>query len=288
MLEWQASRTALRVALRRAAHQILDSPTVLDDPLAVRIVGREAVDALRNGSRRQSGPSRSLRAFVSVRSRLAEDELRAAVARGVRQYVVLGAGLDTFAYRNPFDAQGLRVFEVDHPATQAWKQNRLAEAGIAMPSSLTFAPVNFEQQTLADGLERAGFDRRRPAFFSWLGVSMYLTDAAIDATLAFVASCPAGSGIAFDYSIRRSELSILQRFAHDAVARRVAAAGEPFVTAFEPQALGPRLRRMGFSAVHDFDQDEINARYFKDHPQGLRVRGGLVRIVVAWVQGERP
>jgi methyltransferase (TIGR00027 family) len=273
----------MRVAVRRAAHPILDTPKVLDDPLAVRIIGPEAAAALHDSWRGQTGPSRSLRAFVAVRSRLAEDELAVAVARGVRQYVVLGAGLDTFAYRNRFAAERLHVFEVDHPATQAWKGRKLANAAIAIPSSVTFAPVDFEHQTLAVGLEAAGFDRRRPAFFSWLGVSMYLTEPAIEATLAFVAALPPGSGIAFDYAITRASLSWLQRLGHDMIARRVAAAGEPFVTAFGPTALVDRLRRIGFTSVHDFSQDELNARYFRNHPQGLRLHGGLVRIAVAWV-----
>src|SRR5271167_3788406 len=138
------SRTAQRVAIRRAAHQLLDDPKVFDDPLAVALADGESErppDA-------QQPYSRALRAFIAVRSRYAEDQLGRAVERGVRQYVVLGAGLDTFAYRNPFRSAGLHVFEVDHPATQEWKREQLREAGIAIPGEMKFAAVDFETQAL--------------------------------------------------------------------------------------------------------------------------------------------
>src|SRR5208337_2845591 len=155
MQEGKFSRTAQRVAIRRAAHQLLDHPRVLDDPLALRIIGSEAEEVLRSDPKESHAFSRAFRAFMAARSRYAEDELAHAVAHGVRQYVVLGAGLDTFAYRNPYPE--LRVFEVDHPATQAWKREQLEAAGIAVPASLTFVPIDFERQTLVDGLTRAGF-----------------------------------------------------------------------------------------------------------------------------------
>src|SRR5882762_1319056 len=167
MQEGTFSRTAERVAIRRAAHQLLDQPRVLDDPLALRIIGSEAEEALRSNPKEDHSFSRAFRAFMAARSRYTEDELANAFAHGVRQYVVLGAGLDTFAYRNPHP--GLRVFEVDHPATQAWKREQLQAAAIAIPASLTFVPVDFERQTLADGLAQCGFNPSGAAFFSWLG-----------------------------------------------------------------------------------------------------------------------
>lgn len=155
-VEGQPSATALGAAMHRAAHQLLDIPKILDDPLALRIIGTPAAAALREklGWYEMNG---SLRAFIVLRSRYAEDELSRAMDRGNRQYVILGAGLDTFAYRNPHPASRLRVFEVDHPATQSWKRARLREEGIAVPASMAFAPVDFERQTRADGLARAGF-----------------------------------------------------------------------------------------------------------------------------------
>jgi methyltransferase (TIGR00027 family) len=165
------SATAFGAAALRAAHQLLDAPPAFEDPLALRILGPRVAAAIVEDPQRAGAPA-SLRALVSLRSRHAEQALADAVGRGVRQYVVLGAGLDTFAYRNPFGARGLRVFEVDHPATQRWKRERLAEAGIEVPVRASFAPVDFERDTLADGLARAGFDADAPAFFSLLGVTV--------------------------------------------------------------------------------------------------------------------
>src|SRR5215475_14796125 len=152
MKEGQPSATARRVAIRRAAHQLLDKPKVFDDPLALRIIGHESASALQNGSDQSESTrlGQYLRAFVAARSRYAEDELALAIERGVRQYVILGAGLDTFAYRNPYPERALRVFEVDHPATQVWKRARLKEVGVPLPVDLRFAPVDFEGQTLAE------------------------------------------------------------------------------------------------------------------------------------------
>jgi methyltransferase (TIGR00027 family) len=284
MEDARPSRTALRVAMRRAAHQLLDRPRVLDDPVALPILSAQAIDRLKADlSGRESRLSRAIRAFMVVRSRFAEDELARALARGATQYVVLGAGLDTFAYRNPHPAAGLRVFEVDHPATQAWKRRRLAEAAITIPSSLVFAPVDFERQTLERGLELAGFDRTTPSFFSWLGVTMYLSTDAIATTLAFVAGLPPASGIVFDYVLPRSALGWTARLALAGLSRRVAAAGEPFRTFFEPAALGEQLRRAGFRAVEDLGPDELNARYFSGRADGLRVGGRLGRLCSAAV-----
>jgi methyltransferase (TIGR00027 family) len=282
MRDARPSATAQRVALRRAVHQILDDPKVFDDPLAERIIGSEAAEFLKSEARQhQTRASRSLRAFIAVRSRFAEDELARAVGQGANQYVVLGAGLDTFAYRNPYGERGLRVFEVDHPATQAWKHGKLAAAGIAIPPSVVYAPVDFEEQTLADGLERAGFQSEHVAFFSWLGVTPYLTEEAFLATIRFIASMPAGSGVVFAYAVPRSSLSWRGKLAFDALSRRVAAAGEPFRLFFDPGALSERLRSLGFSAVADLAPETINSRYFEHRTDKLRVGAG--HLMSAWI-----
>jgi methyltransferase (TIGR00027 family) len=264
------SRTAQRVAIRRAAHQLLDDPKVFEDPLAIAIAGGESeppADA-------QKPYSRALRAFIAVRSRYAEDRLARAVERGVRQYVLLGAGLDTFAYRNPWRSAGLDVIEVDHPATQEWKRARLNEAGIKIPEEMTFAAVNFETHALDARLQEVGFRRTSTAFFSWLGVTPYLSRPAFDATVEFVASLPSGSGVVFDYARERSLLSPLQQLALDALAERVARAGEPFQLFFDPAVLRRDLERLGFRNIEDLDGDEINARYFAGRADGLAVSGG--------------
>jgi methyltransferase (TIGR00027 family) len=276
MHEFGASRTALRVAARRAAHQILDRPPVFEDPLALAIAGAEAVEKAASET-----PSPSLRAFMAARSRFAEDELARAVARGVRQYVVLGAGLDTFAYRNPHAALGLRVFEVDHPATQEWKRARLLSAGIEIPAETVFVPVNFERQSLAGALPSAGFRAGEPAFFSWLGVVPYLTEGAFLATMSFIAGLPPASGVVFDYAVERHALGPLEQLALDALASRVAAAGEPFQLFFDPAVLAAQLRQLGFRHLEDLDAAEINSRYFRNRADGLSIRGRAGRLLSA-------
>lgn len=268
----------------RAAHQLFDSPRVLDDPLATRIVGERATRRIERARRLHGATmARSARGFMVARSRLAEDQLARAVGRGTAQCVVLGAGLDTFGYRSPYRDRGLRVFEVDHPATQAWKRDRLAEANIAIPESVTFAPVDFDRQTLADGLASAGFDRHAPAFFSWLGVTMYLTDDAFGATLAFIASMPPGGGVVFDYVVAAAALGWKARLLRYGLMRRVARAGEPMRSSFLPSELVARLSRGGFREVHDLGASELNARYFQDRVDGLRLTGGFGRIATAEV-----
>jgi methyltransferase (TIGR00027 family) len=276
--EGKPSATAYRVAQRRAAHQLLDRPLVFDDPLAVRIAGADD-PAQRDGRAFDSARlSKALRAFFAARSRFAEDQLAAAVDQGLDQYVVLGAGLDTFAYRNPH--QHLRVFEVDFPATQVWKQSLLATAQIAIPPSLIFVPVDFEKSSLPGALAGAGFDVSKPGWFSWLGVTMYLARETVMQTLALIAGLPPGSGVVFDYFVDPARLGTMERFIFERFAERVATAGEPWVTGFEPAALADDLRRLGLSTIEDLGQVEINSRYFSGRTDELQV-GSLGRLVAA-------
>jgi methyltransferase (TIGR00027 family) len=273
----QPSRTAQGAALHRAAHQLVDLPPVFDDPLALRIVGDEAADELRAGKGRHAqSQTAPLRAFIATRSRFTEDSLAEAYDSGVRQYAILGAGLDTFAYERALRFEGLAIFEIDHPATQGWKRARLGEAGIVIPDSVTYAPVDFERDTLANGLARAGFDCAKPAFFAWLGVTPYLTRDAILATLGFIASLKPGSGVVFDYA----QAPGAQHSAHfEAMAARVAAIGEPFKSLLEPDELACDLAQLGFARIEDFGADALNARYFQNRADGLKLagRGHLMR-----------
>ena len=246
----KASKTALGVAIRRAAHQLVDRPPVLDDP--------------------------------AVRSRYVDDRLAEFVARGGSQYVVLGAGLATFAYRNPYP--GLRVFEVDFPATQQDKRAMLAEAAITVPGSLTFVPLDLEHHTLAEDLAAAGFDADRPAFFGWLGVIPNLPLEPFRATLCTIARLPADSGVGFDYALAPETLSTAGRTAFDALAGRVAAAGEPFQLFFTPEELERELRRAGFKRFEQLDYQQLNERYFRDRADGLKLSAvGLGMLATAWV-----
>ncbi len=190
------------VARQRAAHQILDNPKIFEDPLALRIIGAEAESTLRFSLAQFQKPAeRDIRAFMVVRSRYAEDELARSIQRGVRQYVILGAGLDTFAYRNSFPESLLRVFEVDHPATQAWKRRRLEEAAIPIPASVTFVSVDFERQMTIDALRQSGFNSDELTFISWLGVPQHLSrEAFISVLTSIVSSMRAGSEVVFDVS----------------------------------------------------------------------------------------
>jgi len=280
MQEATPSRTALRVALRRAAHQLFDRPIVFADPIAVPILGERYAEELRRTPRRADRPfSTALRAFLVARSRYAEECLSRAVENGTTQYVLLGAGLDTFAYRNPYPE--LRVFEIDHPATQQWKRELLAAASIAVPDRLTYVPVDFEQQSLSACLLAAGFDRKLPAFFAWLGVTMYLTLVAFQSTIEFIAAQPEGSGVIFDYSQPREALPLLERLGHDSLSARVALAGEPFQLFFTPQQAAQELA--AFRVMEDIGTEEINARYFAGRSDDLRTRGTAARLLSAWL-----
>lgn len=274
------SRTALRVALRRAAHQILDSPKVLDDPLAVRIVAAEAAEIHGNRSKHQTRAARHFRAFMVVRSKYAEDQLEESLAHGVSQYLILGAGLDTSAYRATA-AKNMQVFEVDHPNTQAWKMERLRNAEIPVPEFVRFVSIDFERQDLAAELRLAGFHADQPTFVSWLGVVPYLTKEAAAHTFGFLGKLPAGSGAVFDYSVPRSSLGFMGRLALDALSRRVARAGEPFRLFFTPEELNVFLASLGFRHIEQLGAEQINSTYFANRHDGLRVMGSAGRLVSA-------
>jgi methyltransferase (TIGR00027 family) len=267
------SATALRAALRRAAHQLWDVPKVFDDPCAVPLVAGRISHAK---PPRESTVAKSTRALLVARARLAEDLLRDAVARSVPQYVVLGAGLDTFACRNPY--HGLRVFEVDHPATQSWKREMLAKVGLQ--SSATFAPVDFERQELAQELKVAGWSAERPSFFSCLGVASYLSAENLMAMLRFVHSLPAGSGIVFDVPTPSAGLTLRDRLVRGVVAAKLALQGEAVRSRYDPAALAAALCDLGFQ-TQVFDAAAINARYFAGRDDGLTMSGRSA-LIQAW------
>jgi methyltransferase (TIGR00027 family) len=267
------SRTAWAAAAHRAAHQILEQGHIFTDPLALRILGEDAETLARKAGEQPS--ARSMRIFIAVRTRFAEDALAAAVERGVRQLVVLGAGLDTYAYRSTLHDR-LRIFEVDHPATQAWKRQGLEDAAIPIPSSLTFAPVDFEHQTLAEGLAAAGFDPAQQSFFTWLGVVLYLSEEAVWSTLGFIASLPNGAHVVFDYSDPPASLSAEMRISHDRRAKHLAEWGEAWLNYFETDDLRAKLAALGFSEVEDLGPPQIAARYFPNRVGTPPNKGGHI------------
>jgi methyltransferase (TIGR00027 family) len=268
---------AWRNAVSRATHQLLDRPRLFDDPLAVAIAGEEAsLTPARGGVE-----MRSHRALIAARNRHAEDELNAGVARGALQYVILGAGLDTYAYRNP--NANLRVFEVDHPATQVWKRTRLKAAGIAIPPSLAFVPTEFEKGALQPALEDAGFSTREISVFSWLGVCPDSSPQGTLTTLAFIGSLPKGSGVVFDYAVSRSALDPVEEMSMDALASRITGPGESVHLRLDSRALHRALACAGFHEIEDLGPAQIDERYFGNRADGLRPPSGLAHLVSARV-----
>src|SRR5215472_2252930 len=251
MDEGQPSRTAVVAALLRAAHQNFDGePKVLTDPIIVRMLDeseRSQLDSLRGGV--HSPAARIMRSAFVLRGRFAEDELEAAAARGVTQYVILGAGLDTFAFRQPAYAAKLRIFEVDHKSTQRWKQTRLAACGIAEPRNLVWVPTDFEEGRLAAALQSAGFSPTQPACVSWLGVTQYLTQPAINTVLQVVASLPQPSTLVLTFMVPDADLAGEELDAVQQVARRSAADGEPWRTRYQPEQMRQLLTDAGFNSI---------------------------------------
>jgi methyltransferase (TIGR00027 family) len=275
-------RSALMVALIRAAHQLLDSPIVFPDPVAIKILGKSEEQSLRDDPDRfNSSAYKSLRASLVIRSRLASDIWTDAISSGATQYVILGAGLDTSAYRIPLDPN-VRIFEVDLPATQAWKRHCLKEAGVEEPPNITFVPVDFESSTLAEMLEKAGFFREKESFFSWLGVTMYLEEAAVFETLSYIVSLAPGTSVLFDYGLSLDLLAPRERPALEALSARTAEHGEPWKTFFYPEAHAAKLRNLGFSKMMDYGAHELNERYLSGREDGLR-KSGISHLMYATV-----
>ena len=249
------SRTAFATAYARAYHQIADPPPILSDPLAAPLLGVTSDELVAAGEPTDENPgsgahSRPRRLFFAARSRFAEDRI---TATGAQQAVILGAGLDTFAYRNT-DSH-LRVFEVDHPATQSWKRERLDAAGITRPANLTFVPVDFETDALATQLESAGFSRTDPTVFVWLGVVFYLTPEAMHGTLEYIATQSASTEVVFDYlqpgDTDEDRAQMQER------AERVAALGEPWFGYLTPDEIASQLRELGLRVDVDLSATDL-------------------------------
>jgi methyltransferase (TIGR00027 family) len=285
MEKGQPSLTAVAAAITRAAHLFLDpDPKVFVDNLALGLSGAETEATLQARLAAQHAelsrhfPAdfayallKYLRALMTMRSRYVEEELRVAIQRGVTQYVILGAGLDSFAYRRRDLADVVHVFEVDHPVSQDWKRARLEALGIALPPNLTFVPIDFETQTLLEGLRREGYQEEQPGFFSWLGVTQYLTEEAIRKTLQAVASLAPGTEIIFEYTVPESLLEAEGQRVLAAFKVRGAARGEPWLSLFEPTRLRAWVQELGFAEALDLSPKEANTRYFSGRTDGLHV-----------------
>jgi methyltransferase (TIGR00027 family) len=263
----------------RAAHTRLDDPVLIEDPWGDRLGfanEREAIEA------RAATPDldANLRAHPSygtviLRARYTEDRLAEAVERGVRQYVIVGAGLDSFALRRPAFAAELEIFEVDHPSTQELKTERLGSCGIPMPAGLHLVAADLSETALDDALARSPFDGERPAFFAWLGVTPYLTREANLATLTAIAACtPAGSEVVFSYLHQGVLDSDAAGGAIQQARAQVASFGEPWVSGFYPERLQAELRGTGLALVENIGPDELAARYCAERSDGLHPTPG--------------
>ncbi|MFN8546093.1 MAG: SAM-dependent methyltransferase [Candidatus Binatia bacterium] len=285
----QYSRTALVAAFYRAQHHLHDASKLIDDPYAHRLlspVERTAITEryVRDGLERwgtaadpQAVLARTLQtatpaAFVLARARYTEERLEMAIARGVDQYVLVGAGLDTFAFRRVDLRDRVRVFELDHPHSQAAKRERLAAADLATPTNLHFGPVDFEHESVAAALERLPFRPDRPAVFGWLGVTMYLTRAAIETTWRAIRSVAApGSELVFDF-LHPDALSETASPGLKKMRERASAVGEAMITGIDPCALPADLAATGWTLIEQLDRAEIHRRWFAARTDGYTVR----------------
>lgn len=277
MDELQASLTAIRVAVLRAAHQLLDGePKILVDPIGIGLVPEASEAALRADAHKLQRPSvRGSRANKVLRSRYAEDRLEEAVRRGVTQYVLLGAGLDTFAYRQPLWADRLTIVEIDHPASQKFKIASLKSAGVNVPPNVRFSPIDFGSGAIGDKLAHAPLDADKPIFVSWLGVTQYLTRDAVGATLAAVGSWGAGSEIVLTYITDDwTSLDVDEKDAMAGSQARAADWGEPWLSKFSTDAIADLLAAAGFSRIEPLTIDNARERYFHNRDDKLLPSGG--------------
>jgi methyltransferase (TIGR00027 family) len=271
MFPGKASYTMVRTAAWRAAHQILDRPCIFEDPVAVGLVAEASEQAIRNDIDMHSSPLNVLlRAAFVHRSRFTEERLAEAAARGVRQYVIVGAGLDTFPWRQPPFAKDMRIFFVDHPSTLAWSLERFRERGLPMPPNLIFVAADLEAPEVAGRLAEHGFDRQAAAFFSMLGVAQYISRDATESLLRFVGALPPGSEIVLTFSPPDNEMD------SDALAVTVwsvdatAKTGEPWLTRMGASEMTALLASLGFSEVFDLTPQLAQERYFSGRTDGLR------------------
>ena len=265
-----ASRTALATSLMRAAHTRLDPHPLINDPWGDRLVPESVKRALASSNavldesliRSRSYPN------VVMRTRYAEDALKDAVSRGVRQYVLIGAGFDSFSLRLPAFAANLKIFEIDFPTTQRLKLERIGACAVVLPDTVHFIAADLSQESVAAALARSPFETNRLSFFSWLGVTMYLTREANLATLRSIASCsPAGSEVVFTYLDERVFQAQSESFRE--MEQRVAAVGEPFLSGFDPAELGANLAACGLDLAEDLNGRESAARYDRGGAHGL-------------------
>lgn len=263
--------TAVRVALWRAMHVAIDAPPhILEDEVGLRIAAPD--ENWRSRPDMDPDATRLFRASIVARARFIDDLVAECADRGVCQYVILGAGLDTFAQRRPEIASRLRVFEIDRGGPQTWKRRRLIELGFAIPEWLRFVPVDFEaSDSWWHRLSAAGFDLGQPAVVTSAGVAMYLTKDAVEATLRQVAALAPGSTLAMTYILPMECADPEERPGREAAERGARASGTPFISFFTGPEIVALARRAGFAAARQVSAAHLAARYFAGRTDGLRL-----------------
>lgn len=266
--------TAVRVALWRALHVELDSPPpIFEDQIGLRLAAPDKNWHERPDMNLQG--TSGFRAGIVARARFAEDFLRKQFNHGVRQYVILGAGLDTFALRAPKNMSGLRIFEVDQPGTQEWKQRRLLDLGLGIPENLRFVPVDFEAgESWWDKLMKSGFDSTKPAVVASTGVSLYLTREANAALLRQTSALAPGSSLAMTFYLPLDLIDSAERPLQEMIQARARAAGTPFLSFFSPSEITALALKAGFRTAEHFSLAQMIERYFKDRTDGLLPASG--------------
>ena len=262
--------TAVRVALWRALHLEVDAPPpVISDAVGLQLAAPP--EGWRDRPDMHPEFTRVFRASIVARARFIEDLVAAESGRGVRQYVILGAGLDSFAQRRPEIASRMTVFEVDQLGPQAWKRQRLAELGLGVPDWLRFVPVDFEAgQSWKDRLQREGFDAQRPAVVVSTGVSMYLTKEANAAMLRAAAALAPGSTFAMTFLLPFERADPAERAGYEAAARGARTSGTPFISFFAPEEMLALARECGFKEARCISGGDLARRYFAERTDGLR------------------
>ncbi|MGK9231574.1 class I SAM-dependent methyltransferase [Inquilinus limosus] len=262
--------TAVRVALWRAMHVEVDAPPpVLDDRVGLQLAAPE--EGWRRRGDMDEHRTRNFRASIVARARFIENLVVEQAGRGVGQYVILGAGLDSFAQRRPEIASSLRIFEIDQPGTQAWKRQRLIELGFGIPNGLRFVPVDFEAgESWWERLVAAGFDPARPAVVVSTGVSLYLTREANAATLRQLAALASGSTLAMTYLLPMELADPEERPGREMAEAGARASGTPFISMFAPEEMRDLARNVGFREARTISAAELAERYFAGRPDGLR------------------
>jgi len=279
MKDAKRSLTAESAAAARAAHFVLnEEPLIFEDPYAAYFIGGGWKWMIRKRAILRLvtadflfGWAKPIVGLILARSRYSEDCFEKAFGNDISQYVMLGAGMDSFAMRRPEFEEAVKIYEIDHPSTQEWKKKKLADNRFSLPSNVVYIPIDFEKESLAQVLTSSPFRKEYPAFFSWLGTTYYLTKNAVFDTFKSIASCAAeGSEVVFDYACTEKDGQVPDTRTIKKVRRFTKRRGEEVITAFHREDLFEELKKIGFTLQEDLDADMQNEKYFVNRSDGLK------------------